>query len=215
MTNIFGRPEKHERKKRLFEIGVQTLEARGYVVEREPGIRKSSVRRITKDGESQMVAIRTTQDQWMAFPENDSGGWGTLEDVDLVVVVSVDSWETPRLGLVHLFDQADITARFDRARQARLDAGRVNPASHGLYVSLYDEETGADPYLVGAGAGRASPPIARVPLDPPSAPLPPLSQGPVSEEAPVAPAEMIAEFRRSLALILGVDPSAIKISVDA
>jgi len=225
MTNIFGRPEKHERKRRLFQGGIETLESLGYVVEKIPGIGKSSVRQITKDGRTQKVAIRTTQDQWMSFHENDSGtGWGTLEDVDLVMVVSVDSVENPRVGRVHLFEQADITARFNRARDARLQAGRVNPTSHGLYVAVYGVENAADPYSIGAGAGDASPPIAVVQLDggngpgavalPPPDPVPPPPSSPrgqVSEEAPLS----IPEAKRRLALTLGVDPSAIKISVEA
>lgn len=224
MTNIFGRPEKHERKKRLFEIGIQTLEGAGYDVERAPGVSKSSVRQIAKGGRTQRVAIRTTQDRWLSFPRNeDDTGWGTLEDVDLVMVVSVDSAENPRFGLVHLFDQADITARFDRALEARRLAGRRDPASHGLWISLYQEES-EEPSLVGAGAGVASPPIARVPIDggdgpgvdalPPPAPSQPtasLPRGPVPEESPLT----IPEAKRRLAITLGVDPSAIKISVEA
>lgn len=223
MTNIFGRPGKHGRKKRLFEIGIQTLEGAGYDVEKVPGIGKSSVRRVTREGRPQMLAIRTTQDRWLSFPRNeDDTGWGTLEDVDQVMVVSVDSAENPRFGLVHLFDQADITARFDRALKARRLSGRKDPTSHGMWISLYQEES-EDPSLVGAGAGLASPPIAQVPIDgrdgpgvvvlPPPAPLRPTSLpgGPVSEETPLT----IPEAKRRLAITLGVDPSAIKISVEA
>src|SRR5476649_952432 len=124
MTNIFGTPEKHQRKRRLFEIGLETLQARGFSVAKVPGIGKSSVRKITKDGRSQMVAIRTSQDQWLSFPRNDEDtGWGTLQGVELVMAVAVDEPDAPRFGLVHLFDQADIMARFDRALAARIEAG--------------------------------------------------------------------------------------------
>ena len=34
----------------LFDIGLKALEARGYKIQRIPGIGKSSVRQITKDG---------------------------------------------------------------------------------------------------------------------------------------------------------------------
>src|SRR6266481_6912144 len=68
MTNVYGMPEKASMKKRLFAIAVQALEAEGWRVERERGSGKSSVRRITKDGHSKLVTIRTSQDTWIAFP---------------------------------------------------------------------------------------------------------------------------------------------------
>jgi hypothetical protein len=218
MTNIFGTPEKHERKRRLFEIGLETLRAQGFAVVKVPGIGKSSVRKITKDGRSRMVAIRTTQDRWMSFPRNDDDtGWGTLQDVDLVMAVAVDDVDEPRFGLVHLFDQSDVKARFDRALAARIEAGHSGPTTHGMWISLYQEESSEPVNLVGAGAGLASPPIARVPLDPgtpevaASPSIPSLPPTPASELLPLT----IAEAKRRLALSLGVDPSAIKISVEA
>src|SRR5262245_17201931 len=59
MTNIFNSPKKHERKKRLFQIGVEVLEAQGWTVAKEKGLGKSSVRRISKAGDSKLVSIRT------------------------------------------------------------------------------------------------------------------------------------------------------------
>src|SRR3989442_14378184 len=85
MTNVFKTPEKHERKKRLFQIGVQTLQKEGWTVTREK-LGKSSVRRISKNGDSKLVSIRTTQDTWLAFPPEPNGkGWVTLDDVEVVV----------------------------------------------------------------------------------------------------------------------------------
>src|SRR5258705_3520511 len=102
MTNIFKTPEKRGRKTRLFQIGVQTLEKEGWAVTRQKGLGKSSVRRIAKDGESKLVSIRTTQDQWIAFPpEPNAKGWTTLDDVEVVVAVSVDANVPPQEALVH------------------------------------------------------------------------------------------------------------------
>jgi hypothetical protein len=43
------------------------------------------------------VSIRTTQNQWIAFPRRlDNKGWGTLSDVDVVLAVSVDDVEQPK-----------------------------------------------------------------------------------------------------------------------
>ena len=52
-------------KKRLFEIGLKALEENGYTIERIPGIGKSSVRRIKKDGQSKVVSIKTTQKRYV------------------------------------------------------------------------------------------------------------------------------------------------------
>ena len=96
MTNVWTSPEKVDRRDRLFDIGVKTLERQGWTVERIPKSGKSSVRRITKDGKSQTVSIRTTQDTYIAFPRNqDDTAWVTLSEVDAVVAVSVDDGDNP------------------------------------------------------------------------------------------------------------------------
>ena len=141
MTNIFKTPEKVERKERLFEIGVQTLQGNGWTVTRESGLHKASVRRITKNGKSLLVSIRTTQDQWIAFPARANGkGWNTLDDVDVVLAVSVDSKETPREALVHWLDASEMRKRFDSAAKARSAAGRVTPHRRGVWIPLYMRE---------------------------------------------------------------------------
>ena len=63
MTNIFGSDKKVQRRDRLFEIGLETLEREGYKVERVQGAGKSSLRRILKGGASKLVSIRTGKRQ--------------------------------------------------------------------------------------------------------------------------------------------------------
>src|SRR5687767_4749297 len=102
MTDIYKTPEKVGLRDRLFQVGVETLESRGWKVERIIGLGKASVRRISKDGESRRVSIRTTQDQWIAFPRTADGkDWVTLPDVDVVLAVSVDDVKSPAFALVH------------------------------------------------------------------------------------------------------------------
>ena len=126
-------------KKRLFEIGLKALEENGYTIERIPGIGKSSVRRIKKDGQSKVVSIKTTQDTWIAFQRNDTS-WITLPDVDAVVAVSIDRWQNAKFIQVHMIDGKDMLERFDRAYAARLAAGnKISPGS-GVWVSLYDKD---------------------------------------------------------------------------
>jgi len=216
MTNIFKSPLKGERKKRLVAIGEEALRRQGYSVSKVRGSGKSSVRRVTKGTESRLVTIRTTQDQWISFPRLPSTGqWRTLCEVELVMAVSVDDIKNPKFGLVHIFEQPDIVARFDRAYAARIAADRTDPGEHGVWVSLYDEEAEDPVALVGAGAGLASPPIDRIPMDE-TAGASTISN--VTERAPQVPQAQqpltIAQAKQGLALTFGVDPSSIKITVE-
>ena len=97
---------------------MEALEGQGYKVERIARIGKSSVRRITMNGVSKIVSIRTTQDTWIAFPRNKANkGWSTLEDVDFVVAASVDNPDDPRFAKIHLMPADDMRARFNWAVQ--------------------------------------------------------------------------------------------------
>lgn len=216
MTNVFGSPDKGSMKSRLFSIGVEALEGAGWKVERVPGSGKSSVRRITKGGVSKVVSIRTTQDTWIAFPRLDGDkGWRTLDDVDAVVPVSVDDRLNPKFAKVHIVDGAEMRDRFNRAYTARKRAGHSIPIGRGVWVSLYHPESQDPVSHVGAGAGLKFPPIATVPLasDVIAAVRQAASEQDTSPEGdgPLT----IAEAKRRLALTLGVDPSAIKITVEA
>jgi hypothetical protein len=217
MTNIYGSPEKVTRKSRLFQIGLDALHKHGWLVERVPGGGKSSLRKITKNGKSQLVSIRTTQDTSIAFPRTqDDKGWVTLSEVGAVLAVSVDDPHNPRCAKVHMLPGDEMRDRFDRAYAARRKAGHVIPVGRGVWLALYFKEASEPASYVGAGAGLKYPPIEVVPLA-----LGDLSEPevPISDEAPFhQPDEAsltIAEAKRRLALTFGVDPSSIKITVEA
>jgi hypothetical protein len=211
MGNIFGSPEKKSRKGRLFEIGAEALLEQGWTVERVP-LGKSSVRKITKNGTSKLVSIRTTQDEWIAFPRDSANkSWVTLGQVDLVAAVSVDDWQNPRFAQVHLIDGAEMRDRFDRAYQARLKAGHSIPPGQGVWVPLYIPED-SDPSHVGGGAGIAHPAIKRVPLS--AQDLPPALEKSQQTNHSLG-MQPIQEAKRQLAAALGIDPSSIKITIDA
>jgi hypothetical protein len=210
MTDVYSTPEKVHLKQRLFEIGIETLEAQGYVVNRVPGSGKSSVRQITKDGESKVVSIRTTQDQAIAFPRlKDDSGWKTLDEVDMVVAVSVDDRDDPRNGKVHLLDGDEMRDRFDQAYKARLKAGQQIPLGRGVWLGLYRRYDGKRVRLVGAGAGLDHKPVAVVPL----------ARADADDDSTIEhalPATLsIAQAKRLLATSLGVEESSIKITVEA
>jgi len=229
MTNVFATPQKVDLRNKLFNLGVQALQEQGWNVERAAGLGKSSVRRITKPGEKPLlVSIRTTQDTWIAFPkEKDGKSWVTLSEVDLVAAVSVDDYYNPRFAQVHLIPGNEMRERFDRAYAARQKAGHKIPLGRGVWVSLYIPDSNDTPTHVGAGAGLVHPAIKRVPLDSNGLDRTPHSQSAGGGGTPGSPnpalAEMdedepsltIPEAKRRLGISLGVDPSQIKIIVEA
>ncbi len=128
------------------------------------------------------------------------------------MVVSVDDRENPQFAQVHMMDAADLQARFDRAYDARKSAGHTIPIGRGLWISLYEQEGESPASLVGAGAGLESEVLAKIPLaeEAPPEPIAPSAGEPRDEEAPLS----IREAKRRLALTFGVDPAAIRISVE-
>jgi len=214
MTNIFGTAGKISMKKFLFQTGIDALQKDGWKVERDAGNGKSSVRRITKKGESKLVSIRTTQDTYIAFPRNKTDtNWKTLSDVDAVVAVSVDDRYDPKFAKVHFLPGQEMRRRFDQTYAARMKADHSIPLGRGVWLSLYEPEAKEPPRRVGAGAGLVHPPIATVPLAGIS----------FEEENETAAEEMdeavdepltIPEAKRRLAHTLGVPESAIKITVE-
>jgi hypothetical protein len=215
MTNIFKSPEKHDRKKRLFQIGVQTLEKEGWTVTKEK-LGKSSVRRVSKNGDSKLVSIRTTQDTWLAFPPKPNGtGWFTLDDVEVVVAVSV-AGNPPREALVHWLPADEMRKRYDLAYQARKEAKRVFPKRRGVWIPMYERESDNPENVsyVGGGAGLDHPPIARVPLNAGGGGTPPSGSG-GSQDHGDNGRFTIADAKRLLSSSLDVPESSIKITIEA
>jgi len=227
MTNIFGKPEKRVNRNGLFSAAVEALEGQGYKVERIARIGKSSVRRITKNGVSKAVSIRTSQDTWIAFPRNKTNdGWATLEEVDFVVAASVDNPDDPRFAKIHLIPADDMRARFDRAYNARLKADYQMQAGRGIWLSLYFPDANDPVTHVGAGAGLEYRSIAEIPLTPGGA-SPPRDDGVEDADEGLGAGEVhafakqdeqpltIAEAKRRLASSLGVSVDDIKITISS
>ncbi len=215
MTNVSAHKGKVQLRRRLFQVGQDALKQEGWRVERVQGTGKSSLRRITKNGESKVVTIRTTQDTWIAFPrERDNSGWVTLSDSDFVMAVSVDDPDEPRFAQAHLIDGSEMRDRFDRAYRARLAAGHSIPERRGVWISLYQEEAKDPVNRVGAGAGLAHPAILRVPLDAAeSAKDLDCYEAPDSKKGEVP--LTIAEAKQRLAITFGVAPANVKITIEA
>lgn len=165
MTDVSKTPEKKQIRKKLISAALDTLERQGWTVARAKDV-AGRVRSITKNGKTRLAAIRTTQDTWIAFPRDlKDTKWGTLSEVDVVVVASVDDPHNPKFANVHIIEAKEMRDRFDRAYAARRAADHDIQLGRGLWISLYQDEATSPVQLVGAGAGIANPPIARVPLD--------------------------------------------------
>src|SRR6185312_7543748 len=172
----------------------------------------------SKDGDSNLVSIRTTQDQWIAFPPKPNrDGWITLDDVDVVVAVSVDANEPPREALVHWLPADEMRKRFDAALKARVAAKRVQPDRRGIWIPLYEREADnrENVSYIGGGAGLDYPAIARVPINGGGGAPPPAAANGVDDgEGNDEDALTIAEAKRRLSRTLGVPESSIKIIVE-
>jgi hypothetical protein len=111
--------------------------AQGYELERLPGRGLSNIWTIAKNGKTQRAAIRTTRDRWIAFPPLAKGTkWKTLDEVDSVIVASVDSKEEPENIEVFILPADEVRKRFDAAYAARVKAGLVLRDNFGMWVRL-------------------------------------------------------------------------------
>lgn len=225
MANVTKTPEKKRIRMALVDAALSTLEKEGWKVARVRGGGKGRVRRISRGTKNLLAAIRTSQDEYIAFPRtDDDSAWATLSEVDVVVAAAVDDARNPKFAQVHMFDAGDLRQRFDRAYAARRAAGHTIPLGRGVWVSLYHDEATDPVGRVGAGIGLASPPIARIPLNAVAAPRthapgappaqPPTWSSGASDDSDDEPLT-IAQAKTRLARTLGVDPSSIKITVEA
>jgi hypothetical protein len=162
MSKARTNQEKAALRKKIMAVGEQLLEQEGWTISKGAG--KYSVRRITKGGLTKLAAIRTTQDETLAFsPDAQGKSWGVLSKVDFVVAVSVDDQSNPQFANAHFFPAEEMRSRMNRAYAARKGAGHVIPPGRAVWVALYRPEADS-PSRVGAGAGLAYPAKLRVRL---------------------------------------------------
>lgn len=217
MTNVSGSPEKLAIRHGLRAAAEKALESKGWTVERVPGAGKSSLRRITKGGASKLVTIRTTQDQWIAFPRNKPDtAFTTLEEADLVVAASVDDKDNPRFARIHMLPGDEMRERFERNYKARTKVGYTLPKGRGIWLALYQQDMKAPVTRVAAGAGLKHPPIATLPLLLMEATGEGDGLGVEGEEVSATRSEApltIAEAKRRLAQSFGVPEDSVKITI--
>src|SRR4051794_5720938 len=126
MTNVLEGLSETVKWHLMVEAAKRGAMADGYALDRVPGRGLSNVWMITKNGKSQKASIRTTRDRWFAFPPLDNGKkWKTLDEVDVVIVATVDDRHDPKNVEVYMFPAAEVRKRFDASFAARVAAGRT------------------------------------------------------------------------------------------
>lgn len=144
----------------LVDAAKRGLEGEGYSLTRVPGRGLSNIWTIERDGKTQSASIRTTRNRWIAFPPLSGGTrWKTLDDVDLVVVASVDSQDKPGNVEIYIFPAAEVRARFNAAYSARKRAGQTVRDDFGMWIGLDVDDRGV-PSSVGSGLAATFRPVA-------------------------------------------------------
>lgn len=143
MTNMLNGLNETTKWHLLVEAAKRALVESGYFIERVPGRGLSNVWNITKNGVTNTAALRTTRDRWVAFPPLDGGKrWKTLDDVDVVVIATVNSKEEPESVEVYLFHASEVRKRFDQAYLARTKQGGRVKDNFGMWVGLDIDKRG-------------------------------------------------------------------------
>lgn len=145
----------------LVSAAKQAAKEHGLLLSRRPGRGLANVWESTIGGETVLISIRTTRDRYIAFPPLQNGRrWKTLDEVQKVLVATVDDPAKPVAVEVYLFEAADVRARFDAAYSARVAAGQVVTDNFGMWLGL-DRDMRDSPAAVGTGIVEAYKQLAR------------------------------------------------------
>lgn len=223
MDNRLDDLSESERWRLMVDAAKAGMVAQGYALERVPGRGMSNVWNVSKDGETQVASIRTTRDRYIAFPPLEGGAkWKTLDDVELVVVATVDSKDTPEKVEVYLFPANDVRQRFDAHYAARSKEGQSIKDNFGMWVGLDRDDRGIAA-SIGTGILENYKPIAIYTIadllaEHPPAPAKREEPGQPAEEIPAPPtlatiADVMAWARSRVAQLAGVQTEAVKLDL--
>jgi hypothetical protein len=144
----------------LVEAGKRGAHEEGHKLTRVAGRGMSNVWVAEKNGKKVKAAIRTTRDRWIAFQPVDGGKrWKTLDDVEVVIVVAVDSKDDPQNVEVYMLPAIEVRHRFEEAFTARTEAGQVPTDNFGMWVCLDHDPRGLAA-SIGSGITEKFRPIA-------------------------------------------------------
>ncbi|OBQ66488.1 hypothetical protein EFV37_35910 (plasmid) [Mesorhizobium loti] len=143
MSNSLSTLSESQRWHLMVDAAKKAAEAQGYSMTRVPGRGLSNIWNIAKDGKTQTAAIRTTRDRYIAFPPLKGGTkWKTLDDVETVIVATVDSKEDPENVEVYIFPADDVRKRFNAHYAARSKEGQTIKDNFGMWVGLDRDNRG-------------------------------------------------------------------------
>lgn len=151
MNNLLKDLSETVRWRLLVDAAKKAAEGQGYSLTRVPGRGLSNVWNITKGSKTKVASIRTTRDRYIAFPPLQGGAkWKTLDDVETVIVATVDSKEHPENVEVYIFPADDVRKRFNAAYAARSKDGQTIKDNFGMWLGLDRDDRGLAS-SVGAG----------------------------------------------------------------
>ncbi|MER8800173.1 hypothetical protein [Mesorhizobium sp. M0998] len=143
MINLLSEQSESVRWRLMVGAAKKAAEAQGYSLARVPGRGLSNIWNITKDGKTTVAAIRTTRDRYIAFPPLKGGTkWKTLDDVETVIVATVDSKDDPENVEVYIFPADDVRKRFNAHYAARSKEGQTIKDNFGMWVGLDRDNRG-------------------------------------------------------------------------
>jgi hypothetical protein len=221
MSNHLDTMSASGRWQLMVEAAKRGAAEQGYKMRRMPGRGLSNIWNLDKDGTSQLTSIRTTRDRWIAFPPLLNGTkWKTLDDVELVLVATVDSKENPQKVEVYILPANEVRQRFDAAYKARKKAGHVHTDNFGMWVGLDPDPRGIAT-SVGAGIIENYKPIAVYSIDTLVAQTaevrgdddPSEERAEQPEARPATIAEVMAWARERVAEIAGVRVESVKLDL--
>lgn len=203
----------------LVEAAKRCLEEQGYELERVPGRGLSNIWTMSKDGQSEIASIRTTQDRWFAFPPLNNGeNWKTLDDVDTVVVAAVDDRDNPRNVEVYVFPADEVRNRFNAAYSARIEAGQTVRNNFGMWVALDVDDRGIAA-SIGSGIREQFPPVAIYPVEGlgdnanPRDSMAKHEAEPVGDDPRLTIGDILSRARSDIAATAGVEVDAVNLDL--
>jgi hypothetical protein len=161
MLDELKRLAESARWRMFVEAALSAAEKDGSVLLRRPGRGLSNIWELRRpDGAMETISIRTSMDRQFAFPPLDGGTrWKTLDEVDAVLVASVNDRDNPTEIEVYRFPAAEVRVRLDASYAARKALGKVVRDDFGMWVSL-DPPSRRVPADRGTGLSSLYPPIA-------------------------------------------------------
>lgn len=223
MTNLLSELSESVRWRLMVDAAKKGMAGQGYSLARVPGRGLSNIWTVSKDGKSKLASIRTTRDRYIAFPPLEGGAkWKTLDDVELVVVATVDSKDDPENVEVYLFPADDVRKRFNAHYVARSKDGQTIKDNFGMWVALEHDDRGIAA-SVGTGIIDHYKPIAVYPIadllaDNPHAEAGDEEPDEGAGETAAVPslstiAEVMAWARDRVAQLAGVQTEAVKLDL--